>query len=50
VDSGLKSVVDDARGHELYHEQLFKRLKRRTTPTPSGRGWTVGSLKRKENS
>ena len=50
VDSGLKDVVNDARGHELYHEQLFKRLKRRTTPTPSGRGWTIGSLKRKENS
>jgi len=53
VDPGAKGVIDDARGQELYHENLFGRLLKRLKPVtspaaaPTTKVWTVGTLKRK---
>ncbi|MBN1877267.1 MAG: ferritin-like domain-containing protein [Anaerolineae bacterium] len=55
TDPGAKGVIDDARGQELYHENLFKRLLKRLPPeaaakfaqATTSRVWTVGSLKQK---
>ena len=55
VDPGLKGVVEDARGQELYHESLFTRLLKRATQKPApgapttSKTWTIGSLKQKES-
>lgn len=55
TDPALKSVVEDVRGQELYHESLFNRLLKHVTqqpasaaPSSSSRTWTIGSLKQKE--
>lgn len=62
TDPDLKGVVDDARGQEDYHEQLFTRLLKKVQAaagaaksnvgnegqTAAADGWTIGSLKRKE--
>ncbi len=54
-DPGLKGVVDDARGQELYHESLFSRLAKRLgegppaegdEDKPTSRSWTIGTLKK----
>ncbi len=52
-DPGVKGVVEDARGQELYHEKLFTRLLKRLAPHPdttpsSSKMWTIGSLKDKK--
>ena len=53
VDPGAKGVIDDARGQELYHENLFGRLLKRFKPVaspaaaPTTKVWTIGTLKRK---
>lgn len=53
VDPGAKGVIDDARGQEMYHENLFGRLLKRLKPVatpaaaPTTKVWTVGALKRK---
>jgi len=44
-EPGLKDLLEQIRGHELYHEGLFERLLARISRfAPSG--WTVGSLKK----
>ncbi len=59
ADPGVKGVLDDARGQELYHEALFKRLLKRvetshpepppaSVPAPTSKVWTIGTLKKKE--
>lgn len=55
TDPAVQGVLDDARGQELYHESLFKRLLQRLSPveTPAARPlsskvWTIGTLKKKE--
>ncbi len=53
TDPGAKGVIEDARGQELYHENLFGRLLKRLKPVtspaaaPTTKVWTVGTLKRK---
>ena len=53
IDPGAKGIIDDARGQELYHENLFGRLLKRLKPVtspavaPTSKVWTVGTLKRK---